>query len=284
MKTKKIIIIGIIAIFAISSFQNISSIKTQNEPIKFNEMDIWTGTIRIEGELDTIWEGKIDVGSVTINALNVDTQEVETHELTYPSILGALYEASQTGGFTIEVQYFPTWDSLYVSSINGEVAGLQTGWNYWVDYEAIMVGADSYELTNDDSEILWGFLYYETWETNAHTLKISINEEIVKEFEVFSISVFDEQLNPVEESTVFIGSDTYETDENGVVKASVENHGSYNIFAEKEPTTDDTYLRSCKQIIAVEESIFPNIIKLIESIIEIIPNLEPILRPLIDYL
>lgn len=218
------------------------------------QYDEWTGYIRIEGETETIWKGTISVDNSEIIAENMDTHEMETHEINYPSVLGALDEASKEGDFSYTVVYYPSWDSLFVTSIKGDSTGEKTGWLYWVDYEAIMVGADQYELTADNSEILWGYLYFETWETNAHALKINIDKDVVKKGEEFTIAVTDETDAAIEGAAIHINTQTYYTDSNGQVTTSIDTQGSYKIFAEKEHSDEDTYLRSDVVSITVKKS------------------------------
>jgi hypothetical protein len=214
----------------------------------------WAGMVRIEGENNTIWKGAVAFSSSSITAENMDTHEMETHEISYPSVLGALDEASKQGGFSYTVLYYPSWDSFYVIAIGTDSADEKTGWVYWVDYEAIMVGADTYELTDDDNEILWGYLYFETWETNAHALQITLDKDAVKKNEEFTVSVYNESMSPVEGAVVYIDSMTFTTDENGKATVIIDTVGTYEIYAEKDPTADDTYVRSDGELLNVEKS------------------------------
>ena len=230
--------------------------QTYEEEIMFctNLANEWTGVVRIEGENNMIWKGTVAFSSSSITAENMDTHEMETHEISCPSVLGALDEASKQGGFSYTVVYYPTWDSLYVTTIGDDSAGANTGWCYWVDYNAPMVGADKYELTGDDNEILWGYLYFEDWETNAHALQITLDKNTVKKNEVFTVSVYDESMSPVEDAVVYIDSMTFTTDENGEAIISIDTVGAYEIHAEKDPTPDDTYVRSDKEPLSVKKS------------------------------
>jgi len=205
----------------------------------------WTGMVRIEGENNTIWKGTVTFDSSSITAENMDTHEMETHEISCPSVLGALDEASKQGGFSYTVVYYPSWDSLYVTAIGDD----SYAWQYWVDYEYGMVGANSYELTADDSEVLWGYLVTYPPDYESHALRIDLDKNTVKKNKEFTVSVFDEAMNPVEGAVIYIDSMTYESDENGNATINIDVVGTYDVYSEK-----DGYVRSDVESIEVEKS------------------------------
>lgn len=268
-----ILVIGASAIGLPASAYSMT--QTYEEEIMFctSLANEWTGMVRIEGENNTIWKGTVAFSSSSITAENMDTHEMETHEIPCPSVLGALDEASKQGGFSYTVLYYPTWDSLYVTAIGTDSADEKTGWVYWVDYEAIMVGADAYELTGDDNEVLWGYLYFETWETNAHALQITLEKDAVKKNEEFTVSVYDESMSPVEGAVVYIDSMNFTTGENGKATVRIDTVGTYEIYAEKDPTADDTYVRSDGELLNVEKSKGRSLVNLFEHF----PILEKLL-------
>lgn len=285
IKMKKITTIT--AILILGTIVISSSVGTCSTNLISNEqqaatLDAWTGTIRIEGETETIWKGTVSFSSSIISAENMDTHEMENHEIEYPSVLGALDKASTEGGFSYTAVYYPSWNSLYVTSIGGDSAGEKTGWGYWVDYEMPMVGADSYELTSEDDGIIWGFLYYETWETSAHALKIDLDKQEVKKNEELVATVTDELMNPVDGAIVYIDSNTFTTDENGEAVITLGEVGTYNVYAEKAPSADDTYVRSDKESLDVKKGKSTLIDKILEMLIELFPFLEGILAPFIQ--
>jgi len=204
--------------------------------------DEWTGNIRIEGKENTIWNGEITVGNSTITAYNDSSGQMEDYFIPYPSVLGALDEASQEGGFSHYVIYYPSWDAFYVQTIAGD----SDWWHYWVDYELPMVGAGKYELTEDDNEILWGYL--EDW--NAKALRISIDKKSVHPSTVFIVTVTNVTLSPVEDALVYVDGMEYFTNQNGEVSISIDEEGTYEIYAEK-----DGYVRSDRATILVEKKI-----------------------------
>ena len=200
----------------------------------------WRGNIRIEGQNSTIWEGKVCVSDSTITALNESSGETEEYYIPYPSVLGALDEASKQGGFSYFVVYYPSWDAFYVKTIAGE----SDWWHYWVDYTLPMIGAGHYELTEDNEEVLWGYL--ESW--TAHALRIKTSKNTVKRYEEFTVTVYNESLSPIENAVVYIGSSEYLTDENGNVTLSLSAKGDYKIYAEK-----NGYVRSRKITVRVKK-------------------------------
>jgi len=202
----------------------------------------WSGNIRIEGKVEPVWNGIVTVGESYIYAKNVDTGEIEEHYIPYPSVLGTVDEASKKGGFSYVVEYWPSWDAFLVKTIVND----SNWWHYWVDYELPMVDVGKYELTDQDDEILFGYL--ESWE--AHALRISVDKEEVKKNEEFTVSVSNETMIGVEGATVYVGSETYTTDENGNVTVSCDTSGTYEIFAEK-----NGFVRSEKINIKVKKSV-----------------------------
>jgi hypothetical protein len=207
-----------------------------------NIVDEWTGSIRIEGKDDTVWDGTVTVGETYFYAKNVDTGEIEEYHISFPSVLGALVEASDIAGFSYLIEYWPSWNAFLVKTIDGD----SDWWHYWVDYELPMVGAGDYELTEEDNEILFGYL--ESWE--AHALKIFVDKFEVKKNEEFTVSVFDENDICVEGATVYVGLETYITDENGNVTVSYDESGTLNIYSEKEG-----FVRSEKLSIKVKKNV-----------------------------
>jgi len=218
-------------------------------PVKiYTSDDEWTGTIRVEGKNETIWNGEITVGASYINAENASSGEMETYYIPYPSVLGALSEASKQGGFPYFVIYYPTWDAFYVQSIAGE----SDWWQYWVDYKLPMVGCGAYELTENDNEILWG--YVEDW--YPHALRIDVDKHDVNVSEEFTVGVYNETMAPVKDAAVYVDSLVYMTNEDGKATVYIDAAGVYEIYSEKEQ-----YVRSEKVTVNVKIKKIVEIIK-----------------------
>ncbi|MCK4364468.1 MAG: carboxypeptidase regulatory-like domain-containing protein [Thermoplasmatales archaeon] len=232
--------------------------------------DEWTGYIRIEGKDDIVWADVVTVDETYFNAKNVDTGEIEEYYISFPSVLGALVEASDIGSFYIFIEYWPAWDAFLVKTIGDD----SDWWHYLVDYEVPMVGTGDYELTEDDEDILFGYL--EQWEVNV--LKISLDKEVVKKNEEFTVTITNLSDGAVEGATVYINSETYTTDENGEVTATIGTVGSYKIYAEKE-----NHVRSEKLDIYVKVKNTPKRVKIILNFLEVFPKLEKLLQPLLNF-
>ncbi len=202
----------------------------------------WTGMIRIEGKNSTVWTGVVSVSESTITAFNESSGHMETYDILYPSVLGALDEASGVGQFSYYVIYYPSWQAFYVKTIGDD----SDWWHYWVDFTLPMVDAGHYELTENNKEVLFGYL--EDW--SARALRIVVDKQNASVSEEIHVRVFNETLAPVENALVFVGSASYSTDENGNVTLVISNPGEYEVYAEK-----NGYVRSEKILIQVEKSV-----------------------------
>jgi hypothetical protein len=203
--------------------------------------DEWSGQIRIEGKYETVFKGIVSVTDSNINARNVDTGETENYFIPYPSVIGAVDEASKIEGFSYSVDYWPAWNAFIIVTIEDN----SDWWHYWVDYNLPMVDAGTYNLTDEDNSILVGYL--ESWE--AHALKSSVDKHEVIVNEEFTVSVKNESDNSVEGATVFVGSKKYTTNNQGKVKITITEKGNYKIYSEK-----DGFVRSDKVDIVVKNS------------------------------
>ena len=227
-----------------------------NTPINAQPQQEWTSLIRIEGKLNTIWYGEVTVGETTIDALNESSGEIEKYTIPYPSVLGAVDEASKKGGFSYQVSYYPSWHAFFITSIDGD----SNWWHYWVDYNLPMIDVGSYKLSDTDKEILFG--YIEDW--YAHALRIDIDKTDVHKNEEIRISVFDETMMPVENATIYVDSQTYTTNKDGYAVIKLANRGDYPIYAEK-----NGYVRSEKITVHVKTLTIPlpqEIIRLFQSL------------------
>lgn len=217
------------AIMLILTASSVISILTSTIPIATEEhlcSDEWTGRIRIEGKEETIFDGVVSVSDTTILAKNKDTGEMEEYTLDFPNPLGALNEASIQGDFSYSLTYYPEWEAFLVDTIESD----SDWWHYLIDYSIPMIGAGSYELTEEDDEILWGYL--ENW--YVHTLKISIDKTEIKKNEEITVQITNELNDAVENAIIYLDEGIYLTDEDGSVTITISKGGSYQIYAEKE--------------------------------------------------
>jgi len=203
--------------------------------------DEWSGQIRIEGKDETVFKGIVTVSDSNITARNVDTGETENYYIPYPSVLGAVDEASKIDGFSYSVDYWPSWNAFIIQTIEDD----SEWWHYWVDYNLPMVDVGTYNLTNEDNSILVGYL--ESW--YAHALKSFVDKHEIYVNEEITVSVTNETDKSVESATVYVGSKSYTTNNEGMVKIKVTEKGNYKVYSEK-----DGFVRSDKVDIIVKNS------------------------------
>ncbi|MBN2602844.1 MAG: hypothetical protein JXA91_01770 [Candidatus Thermoplasmatota archaeon] len=226
----------------------------------------WSGLLRIEGKENTIWNGIVTITDTYFDARNVETNETKNYYIPYPTPLSAVVEAATVGGFSYIIDYYPSFDAFLVSKIDDD----SDWWHFWVDYELPMVGANAYELTKEDNEIVFGYL--ESW--YAHALIVEVDKSEVKKDEIITVNVLDETNTSVCGATVYVNSETYTTDTNGKARITLSNKGKYSIYSEM-----DGFVRSDKVSVQVKKkslirdldtSIFNN---LFEQILKITKNL-----------
>jgi prenyltransferase beta subunit len=214
----------------------------ENDTDTTNSTTEWTGTIRIEGKNATLYNGTISCSNSTIHAFNESSGHMQDYYIPYPTVLGTLDEASKQEHFSYYVIYYPSWDAFYVKTIANE----SDWWHYWVNYSLPMIDAGHYQLTENDSTILFGYL--ENW--YAHALQITLDKQQVNVSEEFHVHVGNETSTPVENATVWMGSTIYTTDETGDVTLQSATPGDFQLYAEKQG-----YVRSEKIPIHVEKSV-----------------------------
>lgn len=115
-------------------------------PIQNNTIVKWTFTSAV-------------MATVTIDFGNGTVRKYEDIITTDATVYGFLMEASRIGDFVITVSTYG--DAVFVSSIAGmeNAADYSKGWQYWVNDDYGMVGANQYPVTNGDT-ILWKYAEY----------------------------------------------------------------------------------------------------------------------------
>ena len=190
--------------------------------------DEWTGKIRIEGDKDTIWIGTVTVTDTSLIARNTDTGEMEEFYISYPSVLGAVIEASKenNGDFSYTIDYYPGYNSFIFTSIKND----GNWWQYWVDYEYATTGSNNYKLT-DESQII--FAYTESYP--AHVLKLNIDKKLdLVIVNLCVITILDEDNNPISDATLHVGEKEYLTNKNGIAKKIFYTKNNCILYAEKQ--------------------------------------------------
>ncbi|MCD6530296.1 PKD domain-containing protein [Candidatus Bathyarchaeota archaeon] len=191
--------------------------------------------VRIEGDRETIWKGRVFVASSII----VDVNGVE-HYLNCSTVLGALAKAAELGGFNYQVE--ETTYGLYVKSIAGEAAAKTKGWLFRVDYVMPGVGADSFLLGETSppepphEEVLW---YYGVW--TAAPIKVEVDKTVVTKGGSFTVNVsyYNDTLGkwlPLDHASVALDGCNYTTGSDGKVEIETGKlkPGFYTLSASKE--------------------------------------------------
>ncbi|KYK21155.1 hypothetical protein AYK21_05335 [Thermoplasmatales archaeon SG8-52-2] len=209
---------------------------------KIEEKDYWTGFVRIEGKNDTIWSGNLEVFETNIYAKNVETEIIEKHYISYPSLLGALDKAASIGDFSYNILFLPNKNSFLISSIEND----SDWWYFLVDFKKPIFSTKDYRLNDNDNEIL--FCYLEKEECKA--LKLFINKTKINKNENTTIRVFDENDSYVPGADIYVREKSYKTDEKGNLTISFNESGNYQIYSEK-----NGYVRSKKENIKVKKSL-----------------------------
>lgn len=200
--------------------------------------------VRVEGEAATVWSGGVTVSDSTI----IDDGGTP-HFLPDPTALGALDEASQSGGFPYVVN--DSTYGLYVHSVNGEEPAGMAGWMYRVDYYSPWVGGADFVLGETSppdpphAEVLW---YYGEW--GQYPLKLDVDKTSVDVGEDLTATVtyFDdnsETWTALEGATVHADQD-YTTGSGGIVTITIDTAGEWDFYAEA-----DGYIRSNEEHVTV---------------------------------
>lgn len=232
----------------------------------------WSGSIRIEGRNNTIWNGIVTVSETYFCAINVDTGLSEEHYISTPTALGALIEASKLGEFNLSIEYYPGWNGFYVMSVESD----SNNWLYWVDYEQNWdIDAYHFNLTEDHNEVLWGYLVLTPPNYESHVLKINVDKSEVKKDETITVNVFDETNTSVCGATVYVNSEIYTTDNEGKARITLSNKGKHYIYSEM-----DGFVRSDKVSVQVKKKSLINTLEtlslnnLFGQILKIIKNIK----------
>jgi len=198
----------------------------ENSTTTTNSGTEWTGIIRVEGKNTTLYNGTISCSNSTITAFNESSGHMQDYCIPYPTVLGALNEASKQGHFSYYIMYYPSWDAFYIRTIAND----SDWWHYWVNYSLPMIDVGHYQLTENDHTILFGYLG--NW--YAHALQITVDKQYVNVSEEFHVYVGNETFAAVGNATVWVGSTSYTTDEHGDVAIQSTIPGDFLLYAEKE--------------------------------------------------
>ena len=199
----------------------------------------WRGSIRIEGQSSTVWEG-----DVFVSWSNITDNQGAYHYYGQPTVLGALDEASRKAGFTYVVTY--EYGPAYVTTINGQAASGANGWLFRVNDQLTGdYSADEYVLNSPlvspppppHTSVLWYWGEY-----GEEVAGISVSSTSVYSYQPFTVAVtyLDDTTGkwlPLGAATVYLNStyqnSTYQTNTNGQASISIPKNGTYTFYADK---------------------------------------------------
>ncbi len=203
--------------------------------------------IRIEGESENIWNGKVFVASIfpkDEEGGNILSNPSSGHKYYIPTALGALDEASikKPYNYTISKAYLPR---IYISEINGHTESGSKGWNFRIDgtLPGPLDSGQAY-IQSDDQEILWFYGY-----GTELVLKVEIDNTKIHEGGSITVEVtyYDQQGNsyPVGSSSstgifAIINEEQHQLNDSGHITIENLELGT-EIYA-----TGDGYVRSNK--------------------------------------
>jgi hypothetical protein len=204
--------------------------------------------VRIEGQSSTIWSGSVTVTESTITATNSGLP----YYFEDPTVIGALDEASEAGGFIYETT--DEWGSLFITSIGGEAGSDTSAWLYRVDYVSALVGAGDFILgettppTPPHREILFYYITDNNW--GALPLRIEVDNAEPAVGEPFTVTVSEYRddtgdWSPCEGATVHADTN-YTTGALGTVDITVDRDATLEVYAEKE-----SFIRSNRVTVTV---------------------------------
>jgi len=201
-----------------------------------------TVTVRVEGKTSTIWSG-----SVTFSTSNITDKQSTTHNVDYPTALGALDAAASQGGFSYVVS--SAWGPLgFVENVAGEANAGMDGWKYRVNWVDAGIPAVDFTLSDNDT-VLW---YYGTW-GGSLALRLTADNTSLPPTDNFTATVEyytdnTSSFTPLDGATLHAGSRIYTTDVSGQVNISLP-PGAYTVYADEGDYTQ--YTRSNSETVIV---------------------------------
>lgn len=133
----------------------------------------------------------------------------------------------------------------YLDRINNDGAEGQIGWLYRVNWLSPQVGAADYRLETGD-EVLF---YYADWRDVPLRISLSASNIQPNGQVIATVESFDEQnWNAVLGANVFVGQQTYQTNNSGQASFSIGEEGGFMVYAEKQGA-----VRSPRQALLVGE-------------------------------
>lgn len=186
--------------------------------------------VRIEAANYTIWSATVSVGSSSVTDM-----DGAVHNMSLPTVLGALDNAADLGAFSLEVKNYQNF-GLFVNSIAGEgpVTGSYDGWMYRVNYHTSLSSANECRVKNGD-EVLWYFGGF-----NYDPLVLTLNKKVLNRGQKLVITVKsvdgNGKMKVVSGARVHIGQKVLKTGSDGVARLTQKSLGTFGVYAEKAGT------------------------------------------------
>ena len=192
-------------------------------PVEYYEPPVPSGPavypLRIEGSIQTYCDAEIEAA----NAMEI------------------IENGASVCGYTYQIEQSAL--GPYLVSISGETASGLSGWQYRINWQSLMVGADQYELEEGD-EVLW---YYGDFtllplRVELNSSQVEAGEEVTATVEYYDNGIW----LPASEAAVYAAEEQYIANGSGQVILNFTETGSYEIYAEKE-----NYIRSNRENLIV---------------------------------
>lgn len=224
---------------------------------------IWAGNVTVPTDVyittlvDNTWHLYVNGSNQYMAECTAGPRQGESHNLGSAdqslgatSVLAALEQASQDGGFSYEVKdgYFPGM-GLFIFSVDGLTGSGAVGWNYrvWNDShaynpslasETFLLGYDTMPLSPPHNQVL----FYWGYGSDCYPMRISPDDDSVGKGEEFTLTAeyyFTSgwggfgSWQALPEATVEVGGETFTTDDSGEVTIFMESSGDYPLYASK---------------------------------------------------
>ena len=118
----------------------------------------FSGTAMQVPQKSEIWLDKSTQTSVTFTVASDDWTFTD-NLVAYPgdTVFSLLKRCATDNGFTVEYTYYPSYGSTLIDAIHGIRGGTDGKyWQYYVNGDCPMIGADHYQVANGDS-VTWSF-------------------------------------------------------------------------------------------------------------------------------
>lgn len=192
---------------------------------------IW---LRIEGDDKTL----VELAEFHVEAKDISYVDgLEDLDAEKPLLIHAIVMALENVGIDVKDPNVFSAQGGFIGGI-GDYSSETGGWMYLINGEMATSGVTEYELKENDIIDLY---YVSDW-TNYSIGKLEASKEMVNVGEEITFTFtakkeewgVDHEYEPVENGIITLGDRKYKTDENGQVKVTLEEAGTYTVLADKQ--------------------------------------------------